>query len=48
MITAEMKSMIIRDQLMNDIADIKTEMLKLKVELELIKELLSGNKDGKR
>ena len=37
MITAEMRNMMLRDQLFNDLADIKKEMSLLNKELEEIK-----------
>ncbi len=40
MITAEMRNMMLRDQVTNDVADIKKELEALKVELAQIKEVL--------
>lgn len=45
MITAEMRNMMIRDQLMNDLADIKKDMLLIKEELLELKLAVETKKE---
>lgn len=40
MITAEMRNMMLRDQVFNDVADLKKELEALKLELNQLKEVL--------
>jgi hypothetical protein len=47
MITAEMRNDMLRSQMTTDLKEIKKEMAKLNVELELLKTLIAELKDGK-
>lgn len=45
MITAEMRNMMIRDQLMNDLAEIKSDMIQIKQEILELKLALESKKE---